>query len=57
MAGDINIDSVLETYRCILSCRRNIPGMRLEDAFSSDAVRSIEREFEWLKAIKSGEVE
>jgi hypothetical protein len=40
---------VLETYRCLISCCKNMPGMRLEDAFSDSAVKSLEREYEWLK--------
>ena len=41
-------DSVLETYRCILSCRKKMPGMRLEEAFNDAAVADIELEYEWL---------
>jgi hypothetical protein len=45
------MDEVLETYRCLLSCRNTMPGMRLEEAFSTDAVKSIEKEYEWLKQL------
>lgn len=51
------LEQVLDTYRCLLSCRKKMPGMRLEDAFSPAAVQDIEREYEWLKnfaAIQSG---
>jgi hypothetical protein len=47
------IDDVIETYRCLLSCCKKMPGMRLEDAFSDKAIRSIEKEFAWLQNIKS----
>jgi hypothetical protein len=42
---------VLETYRCLISCRKNMPGMKLEDAFKREtgAVDALEREYAWLK--------
>lgn len=43
------LKDIVETYRCLLSCRTKMPGMKLEDAFNSDAVRSLEKEYEWLK--------
>lgn len=42
-------DDIVETYRCILSCRLNLPGMRLEDALNESAVRGMQRELDWLK--------
>lgn len=46
------IDQILETYRCLISCRKNLPGARLEDVFKREtgAVASIEAEYNWLKA-------
>jgi len=42
---------VLETYRCLISCREKMPGMRLEDAFKSEngAVSALKKEYEWLQ--------
>jgi hypothetical protein len=40
---------VLETYRCLISCCKKMPGMRLEDAFSENAVKALEREYKWLQ--------
>lgn len=40
---------VLETYRCLISNRKNLPGMKMEDALNSSALASMEKEFEWLK--------
>lgn len=42
------LNKVIETYRCLLSCRKKMPGMRLEDAFSSQALRDLETEYGWL---------
>jgi hypothetical protein len=41
--------NVLETYRCLLSCRKKMPGMKHEDAFNSEAVRDLEQEYAWLQ--------
>lgn len=38
---------VLETYRCLISCRKKMPGMKLEDAFKH--VTDLEQEEVWLK--------
>lgn len=40
---------VLETYRCLLSCRKNLPGMRIEDAFKTETIASLEKEYAWLQ--------
>lgn len=52
---------VLETYRCLISCRINMPGMRLEEAFkrSTGAVDAIQNEYKWLQdqALKEGIIE
>lgn len=44
-------EKILETYRCLISCREKMPGMRLEDAFKAEngAVDSIRQEYEWLQ--------
>lgn len=44
-------DKILETYRCLLSCRKKMPGMSLEDAFNSEAVEDLEREYKWMQSI------
>jgi hypothetical protein len=43
------IKGILETYKCLISCRINMPGMKLEDAFSAKALRSLQEEYEWIK--------
>ena len=43
------LNKVLETYQCLISCRKNMPRMKLEDAFKDNAVKDLEAEFEWLK--------
>ena len=40
---------VLETFSCLISGREKMPGMKFEDAFSPDALKSIKEEYEWLK--------
>ena len=47
------LDRVIETYNCILSCRKKMPGMSLESAIDTNAVRQIEKELEWLKKVQS----
>ena len=44
-------EDVLETYRCLLSCRKTMPGMPLEDALpiENGSVASLEKEYAWLK--------
>lgn len=42
------LNDVIATYRSLLSCRKSLPGMRLEDALSDDAVKSLEKELKWL---------
>lgn len=51
------LDSVIDTYRCLLSCRKKMPGMKLEDAFKSStgALASLEKEAKWLLKQKEGE--
>jgi hypothetical protein len=45
------LKDILDTYRCLISCRKNMPGMRLEDAFKSGngSVQALEREYAWLQ--------
>ena len=45
------LDKIIETYRCLISCREKMPGMRLEDAFSDTALEQIKEEHEWLKRL------
>jgi hypothetical protein len=40
---------IFDTYKCLLSCRKKMPGWKLEDAFSPEAVRDIEDEFQWFQ--------
>jgi len=51
------IKDVIETYKSLLSCRRSLPGMSLEEAFSNNAVKSIEKELEWLKTLDKEKTE
>ena len=44
------LEKVIETYKCLISCRESMPGMKLEDAFNPDALKDIKREYEWLKS-------
>jgi len=46
---DNKYERVLETYRCLLSCRKKLPGMSLESAFNTEAVRDLEEEYAWLQ--------
>lgn len=50
---------VLETYRCLLSAKKNMPGMKIEDLFRSCTTSELEREYEFLKqqAKDSGYIE
>jgi hypothetical protein len=43
------LDKVLETYKCLISGIEKMPGMSLEDAFSSSALASLKKEYEWLQ--------
>ena len=43
------MEGILETYRCLISWRKNMPGMRLEECISQNGLRLIEAEYEWLK--------
>jgi len=52
MEDRITADNIIETYRCLISCRTSMPGMPLEDAFSHEAVKSIKKEYAWLIAQK-----
>jgi len=51
------IDDIIETYRCLISCRKKMPGMSLEDAFSRAALEEIEKEFEYLINLRHKELE
>jgi len=42
------ITGILDTYRCLLSGIKTMPGMKLEDAFNSSAVASLKAEQAWL---------
>lgn len=44
-----HLSDIIETYQSLLSCRKNLPGMSMEEAFSAAAVSAIEEELEWLK--------
>jgi hypothetical protein len=47
----VDWEGVLSTYRCLLSCRKKMPGMCLEDAFNKSAVDDIEREYVQLSEL------
>lgn len=53
MSKDNLKESVLETYKCLISCCEKTPGMALEDAFSSEALDSIKREYKFLQQTKN----
>lgn len=46
------INEILQTYASLISCRRKAPGMRLEDAFNDDALKSFEAEYAWLLKVQ-----
>lgn len=50
---------VLETYRCLVSAKNNMPGARIEDIFGSCTKDDLEREYAFLKqqAKDSGYIE
>jgi len=52
------MDSVIDTYKCLLSCREKMPGMKLEDAFKSEsgALDSLKKEYKWLLKQKENNV-
>ena len=41
--------NILSTYKCLLDACTKMPGMKMEDVFSPDAIQMIKDEFEWLK--------
>ena len=47
------LKEVIDTYKCLLSCRKKLPGMSLDSAFSNRAVTELEKEQEWLKGLLS----
>jgi hypothetical protein len=46
------LDKVLETYKCLISGIEKMPGMSLEDAFSSSALASLKKEYAWLQSMQ-----
>ena len=56
MKKEITIDDIIDTYKCLISCRESFPGMNLEEAFSYDAIQSIKKEYEWLQKLKYKDV-
>jgi hypothetical protein len=50
---------VLETYRCLVSAKKNMPGMRIEDLFGSCTTSELEQEYKFLQqqAKDSGYIE
>jgi hypothetical protein len=45
------LEEVLGTYRCLLSCRKKMPGMSLESAFKHETIKYLEDEFKWLESL------
>lgn len=41
--------NILSTYKCLIDACEKMPGTKLEDAFTSDALQMIKDEYEWLK--------
>ena len=50
------IDEVLETYDCILSHLKNMPGSRIEDIFPSHSIPGLKQEEAWLKRLATESV-
>ena len=47
------IRDVLETYRCLLSHRKNLPGNSIENIFPDQrSIDSLEKEEQWLKKLE-----
>jgi len=42
------IDDIIETYKCIISCRRNLPGISMEQALCEEAINNVEKEYQWI---------
>jgi hypothetical protein len=44
-------NNILDTYKCLISCRKKMPGMKLEDAFKTEsgAVTALDKEYSWLQ--------
>lgn len=42
-------NEVLETYRCVISAKKNLPGTRIEDLFASCTTADLEKEYKFLQ--------
>ena len=42
---------IISTYRTIISVLKNMPGMRMEDAFRSCSAKELEQEKEYLETV------
>ena len=52
MIDQEKLEAVLDTYKCLLSCRQKLPGMKMEDAFSLGAVEAMKKEQAWLLTLQ-----
>jgi len=46
------LNDILKTYEVLISIREKTPGMKMEYAFDEEAMYSIKKEYELLKALK-----
>ena len=51
MTDQVKLKQVLDTYECLLSCVKSMPGMKLENAFSPAAILALEHEQIWLQSL------
>lgn len=49
----ITLNDIIDTYKCLISCRDTLPGMPIEEAFSYDAMVSVKAELVWLKELQA----
>jgi len=45
------INDVINTYECLISCRKKMPEMKLEDVFTQNTLLHLELELEFLKRL------
>lgn len=49
--SQVTMADVLETYRVVISCRENMPGLKMEDAFPRDSIKALKAEYEFLQKL------
>ena len=48
------LKAVIATYKCLISSWDILSGMRLEEAFSPQAMKSVKEEYVWLQSLDKG---